>query len=180
MFIFNDQIMVVPRCEYGCLTGISLGDINDFLKEFKYFVKRKVKQVILILGKRSFTVFLDIRVRAVIVDTLKIFRFNTIPEEVHIFVELLCDISHNIFYKHRVLMGFFGNIFFVHPLQERIYLPARRFFYEPDEILYPEKFFESYLHCYHASLIVCAYLADFLGTGTYGSYRDNDTNQKIR
>ena len=122
---------------------------------------------------------LNIGVGVVIVDALKVFRLHAEPGESTVSLELLSNLSDEVFDKSGVVVSVFCDVFFVLSLEQSEQLAAGRMLDEGDDILDPEKFLEKELHSNRSPLIMCSPITDIQRTRADGTDRDLDPNVKL-
>jgi len=107
----------------------------------------------------------DHSVCAVIMDAFEILGFNAVPLDVGMGVALKGDGTDEILDENGIIVGLFGHVFFVGPLEERKDFGAGTRFDQCNEVLDPYGFAEGDLETNEAALIMGATLADGLTAG---------------
>ena len=88
------------------------------------------------------------------------------------------DIPYNVFDKHRIVVGLFGDEFFVRALEQGKDRGAGRIFHHADQVLNPEKLAEGYFHADQTALIVGSLFANLLGAWTEGRHRGRHSHHQ--
>lgn len=114
-----------------------------------------------------------------IVNALKVFRLHTEPRESAVLLELLSNLSNEVFDKSGLVESVFCDVLLILSLEQSEQLAAGRVLNEGDDILDPEKLFEEELHGNHTPLIMGSPITDIQRAWADGTDRDVDSNVKL-
>ena len=107
----------------------------------------------------------DHGVGAVIVDALKIFGLDAVPVDVGVGLALERDGADEVFYENGIIVGAFGDMFFVGSFQKRENFRAGTGFNQGNEVFDPNCFAEGDFESNEAALIVSAALTNGFAAG---------------
>ena len=62
----------------------------------------------------------DHGVGAVVMDAFEVFRFNSVPLDIGVSIAFNGDGANEVFDKDGIIVGAFGDMFFVGPFEERV------------------------------------------------------------
>ena len=116
----------------------------------------------------------DHGVGAVIVDALKIFGLDAVPVDIGVGLALERDGADEVFYENGIIVGAFGDMFFVGSFQKREDFGAGTRFNEGDEVFDPHCFPEGDFEPNETALIVGAALTDGFAAGAKSCHGNGD------
>ena len=114
-----------------------------------------------------------------IVDGFEVLGFHGKPGDVGVRVQLLGDVSDDVFHEHGILIGALRHELLVFPLEHGIDIARSGIFHQLDQILDPNEFSKAYLEPDLASLIMSAEVTDLFGAGTKGGNGNMDNEHEI-
>ncbi len=172
--------------DHGARLDAMTGDDGKGTHHYEYWRRGGVRflgglrggKTQLLAGREHFRVF-DESVSVVVVDGLKVFRLNFVPEDGLFPVGAHGDVSNEIFHKDGVVVGAFGDCFFVGTFEHTIELTRCGLFDELDKVLDPDWWVGTHGEGNLASLVVCTAFADGLGAGAQSRDGDNDGGNEV-
>lgn len=124
-------------------------------------------------------VFFDHGPGVVVMDRFEVFGFDAIPSDRGMLIGFDSDVAHYIFYEDGVVVGGFGDKFFVWAFEDRVELSGSGGFDEVDEFFDPDGGGEAHGEGDDAALVVGAAFADGFGAGAERGDRDFDGDDEV-
>ena len=130
----------------------------------------------IVFNERNWGLFylLDIGIRRVVVDGLEIFRFEFVGGDPVVVVQSGSDVSDEVFDEFRVVVGAFGDVFFVWPFQQAVEFAGGFPLHYVDQVFNPDMVGELRIDGDVGTLVVGAVVRNFLRAGAEAGDGDDD------
>ena len=112
-------------------------------------------------------------------DRLEILHLHAIPEDILIRLATNGDIPHQVFDEDRILVGLFGDMFFIGTLQQAEKLGAGGLLGKTHHIFNPHRLFTANRECHMPTLVMRTSRTDRLGARAEGGHRHDGGDNKI-
>jgi len=106
-----------------------------------------------------------------VVDRLEVFRFHGIGADALVGVQADSDVAHHVLDELGVVVGVFGEVFFVWSLQQAVDRRRGFDFYQRDQVFDPDELRGYRRHGDVRALVVGAAFRDFLGARAQAGHR---------